>query len=339
MAHCANVSRATCARYGPASKGEKQAAYLIDFDYGPSKNFVVIHDLRLSFNGRVAQIDHLLINRVLDVLVLETKHFHAGVKITANGEFMRWNKYRKCYEGMSSPLEQNQRHISVLREVFDRIPLPRRLGLTLRPTFHSYVLISPDARIDREKGFDSSAVIKADTLGSTWDAAVDSISPLSAIGKAGKLLSLESVADVGQRLIALHRPLNRDEETASAQAGTSPTEPATVLPLETAASPSPTAEPVQSPKPDSAPTQPAEAADDGSAPAARCRHCHGENVRIEYGRYGYYFKCLDCAGNTSIRLDCSVAGHKERLRKQGAQFFRECAGCGSRQLFFTNEPA
>ena len=37
---------------------EKQAAYEIDFYFGPSKNVIVIHDLRLEVNGRVAQIDH-----------------------------------------------------------------------------------------------------------------------------------------------------------------------------------------------------------------------------------------------------------------------------------------
>ena len=40
-------------------KGESESAYDIDFYSGPSKNRIVIHDLRLEHNGRVAQIDHL----------------------------------------------------------------------------------------------------------------------------------------------------------------------------------------------------------------------------------------------------------------------------------------
>ncbi|MCX7177078.1 MAG: nuclease-related domain-containing protein [Proteobacteria bacterium] len=57
-------------------KGEEESAYLIDFDFKASKNTAVIHDLRLESNGRVAQIDHLLIHRKLTVFVLETKHFN-----------------------------------------------------------------------------------------------------------------------------------------------------------------------------------------------------------------------------------------------------------------------
>ena len=94
-------------------KGESESAYLIDFDYAKSANWAVIHDLRIEHEGRVAQIDHLLLNRWMEVYVLESKHFHAGVKITEDGEFMRWNDFRKTYEGMASPLEQNERHIAV----------------------------------------------------------------------------------------------------------------------------------------------------------------------------------------------------------------------------------
>lgn len=54
-------------------KGERDSAYDIDFYSGASKNRIVIHDLRLELNGRVAQIDHLVLNRLLEVYVLETK--------------------------------------------------------------------------------------------------------------------------------------------------------------------------------------------------------------------------------------------------------------------------
>ena len=50
-------------------KGEREAAYEIDFYHGPSRNWAVIHDLRIEYEGRVAQIDHLLIGRFLDVWV------------------------------------------------------------------------------------------------------------------------------------------------------------------------------------------------------------------------------------------------------------------------------
>jgi len=43
-------------------RGEHDTAYEIDFHLGESKNTMVLHDLRFELDdGRVAQIDHLLI--------------------------------------------------------------------------------------------------------------------------------------------------------------------------------------------------------------------------------------------------------------------------------------
>lgn len=138
-------------RIRAGAKGEREAAYLIDFDFKASRNTAVIHDLRLEINGRVAQIDHLLIHRTLNVYVLESKHFHAGLKITDDGEFLRWNEWKKTFEGMLSPLAQNERHIAVLKEVFNQIEMPTRLGMRLSPTFTSLVMVSAQTRIDGPK--------------------------------------------------------------------------------------------------------------------------------------------------------------------------------------------
>ena len=116
-------------------KGEQEAAYLIDFYFKDQESWIVIHDLRLEIGGRVAQIDHLLLHRCLDFYVLETKHFSSGLKITEDGEFLRWNHYQKTYEGMASPLAQNDRHVTVLRDAFAQIEMPKRLGVRLSPTF------------------------------------------------------------------------------------------------------------------------------------------------------------------------------------------------------------
>src|SRR5574338_1618493 len=68
-------------------KGEEEAAYEIEFHYGASKNWMILHDLRLECSERVAQIDHLLINRFLDIYVCESKRFAEGVSINERGEF------------------------------------------------------------------------------------------------------------------------------------------------------------------------------------------------------------------------------------------------------------
>jgi len=63
----------------------------------------------------VAQIDHLLINRLLDIWVLESKHFAEGVSINDHGEWTGFSGGRPY--GMASPIEQNRKHVAVLEQV------------------------------------------------------------------------------------------------------------------------------------------------------------------------------------------------------------------------------
>src|SRR5664279_3134636 len=113
-------------------KGEKDAAYAIDFFLAQKDEWAVIHDLRLEWQGRVAQIDHLLINRMLDVWVCESKHFSDGVAINEHGEFTAFFNNRP--RGIESPIEQNHRHVKVVESVLGSsiLPLPTRMGMTLR---------------------------------------------------------------------------------------------------------------------------------------------------------------------------------------------------------------
>src|SRR3546814_9183044 len=65
---------------------------------------------------------------------------------------------------MASPLEQNERHIQVLKDVMAQIELPTRLGVRIPPSLQSFVLVGPEAKIYRPKRFDASRVVKADQL-------------------------------------------------------------------------------------------------------------------------------------------------------------------------------
>jgi hypothetical protein len=188
-------------------KGEKDSAYYIDFDFGTSKNWAVIHDLRLEFDNKVAQIDHLLINRFFEFYVLESKSFSYVLKITNDGEFLAW--YKNRYYSIQSPIEQNRRHIVLLEEVVNAHDImPTRLGIQMSPGFISYILVSPKSRVIRpsKDRFDTSMVIKADTLRSQIDKDTDKIT-LSAVVGIGKLSSGETVMQVARKLVKLHKPI------------------------------------------------------------------------------------------------------------------------------------
>lgn len=293
-------------------KGEQDAAYLLDFHYGASTRSALIHDLRLECAGRVAQIDHLLITRWLECYVLESKHFHAGIKITEQGEFLRWSDYKRTYEGMESPLEQNERHVAVLGDVMATLDLPVRMGVTIRPSFYPFVLVSGRARIDRPETFDTSRVVKADQINSVITRQRSETGTLTALASMTKMVSIETVRKVAEQLVALHRPMKWS------------------IPV-----------PATSPR-----HNPTETINDAAAPAAavvkndgpQCKRCGGSAGSILHGKYGYYFKCAGCAENTKIRFECKP-GHRPRLRKAGNEFFRDCAECGTSQKYFANDPS
>jgi hypothetical protein len=185
-------------------KGESESAYDIDFYSGPHKNRIVIHDLRLEHKGRVAQIDHLILNRLLEVYVLETKHFTEGVSINEQGEFSMW--FGGKPRGIPSPLEQNDRHIEVLKDVFKAIQMPTRMGFRLQPSFESLVLVSKNARIGRPKKFKTDRVLKSDQLQKWIEKNLESGSPLI----IAKIVSIETLTEIAQQLVALHKPLVPD---------------------------------------------------------------------------------------------------------------------------------
>ena len=190
-------------------RGERDAAYYIDFHFGDhNENWAVIHDLRLEYDGRVAQIDHLLIGRFLEFYVLESKSFAYGVKITEDGEFLVWRGNR--YKAVPSPIEQNRRHIAVLKSLLEGEGLlPKRAGLRLNPIFRSYVLVSPKSRVIRpdRRLFDTRMVIKADLLYERVKEDGEKAGLLEKVGLVAREISVEELRTLAQRVVAYHQPI------------------------------------------------------------------------------------------------------------------------------------
>jgi len=303
-------------------KGEQESAYLLDFHFKASRNTAIIHDLRLELNGRVAQIDHLLLHRTLNIFVLETKHFNAGVKITEEGEFLRWNSSTKSYEGMPSPLAQNERHIAVLKDAFEQIDMPTRLGVRLTPLFLSYVLVSQGARIERPKRFDTSHVLKADML--SVEDELNKRGIIQGIGHISRFVASPTLRAIGRQLVALHTPRTINY---AAKFG---------LPSAQASRMASTAPDARAPRVASA-ARPASAIRRKARPI--CRHCGSDQLTLQPGRFSFHFTCTACGRHTPITIGCGKPGHRERIRQDGRTFYRECPDCGTRTVFFLNPAA
>jgi hypothetical protein len=186
--------------------------------------------------------------------------------------------------------------------------MPTRLGVRLPLRFESLILVSPSARIIRPKKFDTSRVIKADQLKERVWKDIDNESIFRSVADVAKLVSVDTVLHVARQMVALHKPLRTG---APPQLEAPPL--AALVPVAIAAAPSH----AQVPSP------------------PKCKLCLGGVGHIQYGQYGYYFKCAGCASNTAVRMTCQP-GHKPRLRKQGQSFLRECGECGVSQVYFQN---
>jgi len=184
-------------------KGEKDAAYHINFTLGESQNWAVIHGLRLEYQGKTAQIDHLIINRFLEFYVLETKHSTAPWLINEMGEFFRCDRELKPIQAMASPIEQNRKHIAILDKMIHSLDMPKRLGIVLKPTYHSFILVSSCEIIQRPKSFDTSNVVKTDAFVTAMLEKCNASGFLQDAIALSKVISSKTLQSVAEQIVAM----------------------------------------------------------------------------------------------------------------------------------------
>jgi hypothetical protein len=201
-------------------KGEEEAAYHIDFHLKNHPNWVVLHDFRIESRGRVAQIDHLLISRLLGIYVVESKSFRTKVRY-ANGGWERLNFNH--WEGIPCPVEQNERHIAVLKDLLAEHQLaPTRLGLPMTPTIYNIVVVMPTCSVPRNVP-EAARIYRVDTLvkkiRNQDPAALDIF----------KVISCDTLMRFGNKLAGHHRPQAKPQPQPK-PIGNQPNPPATTAP-------------------------------------------------------------------------------------------------------------
>lgn len=190
-------------------RGENEASYEMKVHYGESRNWMILNDLRIEHGDLAAQIDHLVINRLLEMWVCESKHFSEGIAINEYSEFSAF--YSNKPYGVPSPIEQNNKHILILNRIFESgvINLPKRLGFTIKPDLKSLVLVSKKARITRPKakikGLD--CIIKNDQFCKTVDSAVSANNNPLLITR---LVGQDTLEELAREIVKLHKPIKFD---------------------------------------------------------------------------------------------------------------------------------
>lgn len=346
-------------KFGAAGrKAEEQLAFYLKRGFGRDEEIHVFNGIRLEHDNDVAQIDHLVMHPY-GFVVIESKSVSDSIEIDANGHWSRW--FGRRPQGMQSPITQTRLQAQFLRIVLtDRHGeiFTERRGLLAQSieslAFDIVVAISDNGRIKHQGTLDP-AIIKADEVIDKVRALVDSHRPRLRLARVVKELSLYELDCLADFLIVNHRPAGaaRAAKAPAAAAVASSKPPLPEPPVDELGRREPSlsvpkarsgkahgkaaeAAPVAAAPPPPPPPPPT-ARPAGAAPtAACCGKCGSPDVEIRYGRYGYYFKCRACDGNTAIKAACPSCGKPARVRKQGPVFFTDCTHCRASILFFTN---
>ncbi len=295
----------------------------------------VFNDLRLVFDGEVAQIDHLVLHRGGMVLI-ESKSVSGEVLVNERGEWVR--RADSDDKGMPSPVLRARRQEALLRAMLrvnsERLRDRLRLG-TMQARFGRdwpidiLIVASDECRITRE--VDVPELCRADQATGAIDAIVDRHKrgrrSLNVLNDDGiQWLSPAEMGRLVQCLSSSHTPRSQALESAPDSQPSAPpvvASPAPVVALEAAAPVAP------------APLAAGAYADE---PPPFCRHCGSLEVHMRYARITrpYHFRCDRCDGITPAQWECGACGALARIRKRGPDFFRVCETCGTTAHIFTN---
>jgi hypothetical protein len=190
------------------AEAQKQAACHIDIVLRESRNWAVIHGLRIEHKGRVAEIDHLLIGRFFDIFVIGSKNLNMQLRVDGNGEFQVRNG--TGWRGIESPIEENRGHIIVLNQLIREEKLtPMRLGLTITPAFRNWILAPESCDIPHGPQ-EEAIVLKMDVFDCQLREFIRHATTTDDILSVAKVCSGGTIMDFACRLVGYHRPARHD---------------------------------------------------------------------------------------------------------------------------------
>jgi hypothetical protein len=319
---------------------EEQLAFYLRRAFVEDKDILVFNNLRFEKDNDVAQIDHLILHKY-GMIIIESKSVTTKVEVNERGEWIRW--FDNSSKGISSPIQQAKRQGEFLKSYLNHFA-PVLLGriVTLQKYFGGMpidyiVSISDSGIIKRPKAASIEEVCKADQVAEKVRNIFESWKKINGFFslnlEKGYFFSQEEIANVQKFLIAKNKPLARQA---------SPQEiPVTKSPIKSWNSNRNISESsenrIQPSSSQSSTVKKQLEKNIEVTPVQVCAYCQSVNLCIEYG-YSYYFKCLDCEKNTTIKSTCENCGAKAKTRKSGLQFYSECVPCQTSKLFYTNPP-
>lgn len=278
------------------NRAEEKMAFYLSVDFDDAKDIHVLNGVRIELEDGAVQMDHLVIHP-WGMIIVESKSVTGKIQIKDDGQWIRW--YKDDPSGMESPVTQASIQAKRFRKFLNRMIEPA--GFMDQVPVDILVAISDKGVILPPKSGPVANVWKADQI-------VEKIqAKLELIKKQSKpCLSGQQLEAIGKYLIAIHKPLRIGKiEASDATPELNVAEPKALYLNEIDFS-------------------------------LACKHCRGLKLEIHGGKYGYYFRCLDCGKNTAIQSKCPACGTTEKIHKLGNEFSAECTSCNTSRHYYSN---
>ncbi|MDD2776603.1 MAG: NERD domain-containing protein [Gallionella sp.] len=275
---------------------EKEMAFFLRRFFKDSQEVDVLNSLRIELGGEIAQIDHLIL-MPHGLLIVESKSVAGKVQIKDDGQWIRW--YDNQSKGMRSPITQAHMQGMLLKELLGS-------GVKQKGAFDQIpvdvlVAISDNGVILWSTSGTLPEVCKADQVPDRVKSKLTQY--------AAKPLSAENRRKIADFLCVSHRPVVAPTANPVALTIAEPV-------VQYVASPIANAQKLDS-------------------SVLTCKHCHACNVEIRY-KHNYFLYCQKCNQNTALKPPCASCGKPARIRKDGKQFFVDCADCNTSQPYYIN---
>ncbi len=286
-------------------EAERQLAFYLKRAFEDDPKVSVLNGLRFALHDDFAQIDHLIIHKY-GMIIVESKSVTGEIRINEREE---WSRKFKSWMGMPSPIKQAERQKAFLQKCLDASgpKLPSDIGI--RRTYKDLpidilIAISDKANIYRPKSPVLDNVLKAERIEDKIRELIDQYQKekgFLSLTFRPFTLSDDIQEEIIKFLIQAHTPLlPKDINTRETAIN--------ALPSNKSHTP----------------------------PSPKCKECDSTNIKINWGQYGYYFKCDNCNKNTAIKKVCPICNRRMKLRKDSRDFFIECPACKTSVHFYRN---
>lgn len=274
---------------------EKQMAFYLRRNFGESDKYFVFNDLKITHNGETCQIDHLVLTTT-GFFIIESKSCVGEISYDENGQWIRHTGKRDY--GMQSPLTQTDLQIKILKKFLQS------------EADKDETILGKLIGTSISQGFGARTYTKIIAIAdntiikhpnTTNKNVMKSDSVCNFIENQNKgILSTIFSDDIGFSKKQVNNIVNLLTKTLN-------TEPKNIQ----------------------------QEVNNKILHNEEQREIDNKDKKIEYGRYGYYFKYPD-GKNESINEKCKHCGNKMKIRKEKSKFFLKCLSCEFEELFWEN---